>query len=105
VLGAIKTHCKLGLTATLLREDRKVGDIGFLIGPKLYEANWLDLEKSGYLAKACCAEICCTMPSKFYERYLSESSSIRQILCALNPNKARICDFLIRYHEDRGDRI
>jgi DNA excision repair protein ERCC-3 len=105
VLGAIKTHCKLGLTATLLREDRKVGDIGFLIGPKLYEANWLDLEKSGYLAKACCAEICCTMPSKFYERYLSESSSIRQILCALNPNKARICDFLIRYHEDRRDRI
>ena len=105
VLGAIKTHCKLGLTATLLREDRKVGDIGFLIGPKLYEANWLDLEKTGYLAKACCAEICCTMPSKFYERYLSESSSIRQILCALNPNKAKICDFLIRYHEDRGDRI
>ena len=105
VLGAIKTHCKLGLTATLLREDRKVGDIGFLIGPKLYEANWLDLEKTGYLAKACCAEICCTMPSKFYERYLSESSTIRQILCALNPNKAKICDFLVRYHEDRGDRI
>ena len=105
VLGAVKTHCKLGLTATLLREDRKVGDIGFLIGPKLYEANWLDLEKAGYLAKACCAEICCSMPSKFYGRYLSESSSIRQILCALNPNKARICDFLIRYHEARGDRI
>lgn len=105
VLGAIKTHCKLGLTATLLREDRKVGDIGFLIGPKLYEANWLDLEKAGYLAKACCAEICCSMPAKFYGKYLSESSSIRQILCALNPNKARICDFLIRYHETRGDRI
>ena len=105
VLGAIKTHCKLGLTATLLREDRKVGDIGFLIGPKLYEANWLDLEKTGYLAKASCAEICCSMPSKFYDRYLSESSSIRQILCALNPNKARICDFLIKHHENRGDRI
>jgi DNA excision repair protein ERCC-3 len=105
VLGVIKTHCKLGLTATLLREDRKVGDIGFLIGPKLYEANWLDLEKVGYLAMACCAEICCDMPIDFYERYLSESSSTRQILCALNPNKARVCDFLIRYHENRGDRI
>ena len=45
------------------------------------------------------------MPSKFYDRYLSESSSIRQILCALNPNKARICDFLIKHHENRGDRI
>jgi DNA excision repair protein ERCC-3 len=105
VLGAIKTHCKLGLTATLLREDRKVGDIGFLIGPKLYEANWLDLEKTGYLAKACCAEICCSMPPKFYDKYLSESSSTRQLLCALNPNKARICDFLVKYHENRGDRV
>jgi len=105
VLGAIKTHCKLGLTATLLREDRKVGDIGFLIGPKLYEANWLDLERSGFLAMAYCAEICCQMPVDFYERYLIENGSTRQILCALNPNKARVCDFLVRYHEKRGDRI
>mmetsp|Transcript_1805 Transcript_1805/g.4604 ORF Transcript_1805/g.4604 Transcript_1805/m.4604 type:complete len:631 (-) Transcript_1805:282-2174(-) len=105
VLGIIKTHCKLGLTATLLREDRKVGDIGFLIGPKLYEANWLDLEQIGFLAMACCAEICCSMPPDFFEYYLCGSNSTRQILCALNPNKARICDFLIRYHESRGDRI
>ena len=54
---------------------------------------------------ACCAEVCCDMPLDFYERYLTESSSTRQILCALNPNKARVCDFLIRYHESRGDRI
>jgi len=105
VLGIIKTHCKLGLTATLLREDRKVGDIGFLIGPKLYEANWLDLEKIGFLAMACCAEVCCSMPSIFFEQYLCGSNSTRQILCALNPTKARICDFLIKYHESRGDRI
>ena len=36
----IKAHCKLGLTATLLREDNKISDIHFLIGPKMYEANW-----------------------------------------------------------------
>ena len=105
VFGFINTQCKLGLTATLLREDRKVGDIGFLIGPKLFEANWLDLEKSGFLAMACCTEIYCPMPSKYYDCYLNGTGSIRQILCALNPNKARICDFLIRYHEKRGDRI
>jgi DNA excision repair protein ERCC-3 len=105
VLGIIKTHCKLGLTATLLREDRKIGDIGFLIGPKLYEANWLDLEQIGFLAMASCAEISCSMPRQFFRYYLNESNSIRQILCALNPNKARICDFLIKYHEKRGDRI
>lgn len=105
VLGVIKTHCKLGLTATLLREDRKVGDIGFLIGPKLFEANWLDLEQIGFLAMACCAEICCPLPTDFFQVYLIESGMTRQNLCALNPNKARVCDFLIRYHESRGDRI
>jgi hypothetical protein len=47
VLDRTKTHCKLGLTATLVREDDKIDDLNFLIGPKLYEANWLDLQKSG----------------------------------------------------------
>lgn len=39
----VKAHCKLGLTATLVREDGKISDLHFLIGPKLYEANWIDL--------------------------------------------------------------
>jgi DNA excision repair protein ERCC-3 len=43
VIDLCKAHCKLGLTATLVREDEKISDINFLIGPKLYEANWLDL--------------------------------------------------------------
>lgn len=36
----MKSHCKLGLTATLVREDERIGDLNFLIGPKIYEANW-----------------------------------------------------------------
>lgn len=43
VLDKTKAHAKLGLTATLVREDDKIEDLNFLIGPKLYEANWLDL--------------------------------------------------------------
>lgn len=43
VLDKTKAHTKLGLTATLVREDDKIEDLNFLIGPKLYEANWLDL--------------------------------------------------------------
>ena len=50
VIGNVKAHTRLGLTATLVREDDKISDLNFLIGPKLYEANWLDLTKSGYLA-------------------------------------------------------
>ena len=37
-------------TATLVREDDKISDLGYLIGPKLYEANWMDLAKNGHIA-------------------------------------------------------
>jgi len=40
VISLIRSHCKLGLTATLVREDQKIRELNFLIGPKLYEANW-----------------------------------------------------------------
>jgi len=38
------------MIATLVREDDKIGDLGYLIGPKLYEANWMDLAKNGHIA-------------------------------------------------------
>ena len=50
VIGGIKAHSKLGLTATLLREDDKIEDLNFLIGPKLYEANWMELAAQGHIA-------------------------------------------------------
>ena len=43
ITSVCKAHCKLGLTATLVREDDLITDLNFLIGPKLYEANWMDL--------------------------------------------------------------
>lgn len=65
-VNGFKVHAKLGLTgrslcthplaggadpsATLVREDDKIGDLGYLIGPKLYEANWMDLAKNGHIA-------------------------------------------------------
>lgn len=51
VLTIVQSHCKLGLTATLLREDDKIADLNFLIGPKLYEANWLELQNKGFIGK------------------------------------------------------
>ncbi|XP_045154257.1 general transcription and DNA repair factor IIH helicase subunit XPB [Echinops telfairi] len=56
VLTIVQAHCKLGLTATLVREDDKIVDLNFLIGPKLYEANWMELQNNGYIAKVQCAE-------------------------------------------------
>ena len=57
VLTIVQCHCKLGLTATLVREDDKIVDLNFLIGPKLFEANWMELQNNGYIAKVQCAEV------------------------------------------------
>jgi DNA excision repair protein ERCC-3 len=61
VIGSVKAHCRLGLTATLVREDDLISDLNFLIGPKLYEANWMDLTAQGYLANVQCVEVWCPM--------------------------------------------
>ena len=57
VLTMVRAHTKLGLTATLVREDDKITDLNFLIGPKLYEANWMELQRLGHIARVQCAEV------------------------------------------------
>lgn len=104
VLTIVQSHCKLGLTATLLREDDKIADLNFLIGPKLYEANWLELQKRGFIARVQCAEVWCPMTPEFYREYLICKTSKKLLLYVMNPNKFRACQFLIRYHERRGDK-
>ncbi|KAI4471633.1 rad25/xp-b dna repair helicase [Holotrichia oblita] len=104
VLTIVQSHCKLGLTATLLREDDKIADLNFLIGPKLYEANWLELQKRGFIARVQCAEVWCPMTPEFYREYLICKTSKRLLLYVMNPNKFRATQYLIRYHERRGDK-
>ncbi len=74
VLTTVAAHTKMGLTATLVREDDKIEDLNFLIGPKLYEANWLDLANRGHIAKVEATEVWCPMTGEFYEEYLKCSS-------------------------------
>jgi DNA repair helicase Rad25 len=105
VVTKIKAHTKLGLTATLVREDDKIDDLNFLIGPKLYEANWMDLAENGHIAKVQCAEVWCDMTPEFYREYLRESSRKKMLLYCMNPRKFQACQFLIQYHENRGDKI
>ncbi|KAK5654187.1 hypothetical protein OQA88_7618 [Cercophora sp. LCS_1] len=105
VISSIKSHSKLGLTATLLREDDKISHLNFLIGPKLYEANWMELSQQGHIAKVQCAEVWCPMPTEFYDEYLRAPSRIKRTLYAMNPRKFQACQYLINYHEARGDKI
>ncbi|KAI0279283.1 DNA helicase [Russula aff. rugulosa BPL654] len=105
VVTTIKAHSKLGLTATLVREDDRIADLNYMIGPKLYEANWMDLAAKGHIANVQCAEVWCPMTPEFYREYLREQSRKRVLLYCMNPRKFQACQFLIKYHEDRGDKV
>ena len=105
VITTIKAHTKLGLTATLVREDEKIDDLSFLIGPKLYEANWQDLANQGHIARVQCAEVHCPMTPEFYDQYLQASKSKKPLFYIMNPAKFHACQYLINYHEARGDKI
>ncbi|KAK7414823.1 DNA repair helicase RAD25 [Neonectria punicea] len=105
VISSIKSHSKLGLTATLLREDDKISHLNFLIGPKLYEADWMELSQQGHIARVQCAEVWCSMPTEFYNQYLQVSARLKRTLGAMNTRKFQACQYLINYHEGRGDKI
>ncbi|TBU09736.1 DNA repair helicase Rad25 [Hamiltosporidium magnivora] len=105
VISLVSHHCKLGLTATLVREDDKIEDLNFLIGPKLYEADWQDLSTQGHIATVECIEVWCGMTAEFYREYLQQSSRRRRVIATMNPTKFQVCDYLIRKHEAKGDKI
>lgn len=104
-VSTVAHYCKLGLTATLVREDDKIEDLNFLIGPKLYEADWQDLSAQGHIARVEGAEVWCKMTAEFYREYLMQSLARRRILAIMNPTKFQTCEYLIEKHERRGDKI
>jgi len=58
----LQARRRIGLTATLIREDGREGDVFSLIGPKRYDAPWKDIESQGYIAPADCVEVRVTLP-------------------------------------------
>ena len=105
VFQTVSAHTYLGLTATLVREDDKIEDLNFLIGPKLYEANWMDLADRGHIAKVECTEIWCPIPGDFYKLYTNSSQGIKRLICAVNPAKFNATEHLIKWREAEKDKI
>lgn len=107
-LTKTRSHCKLGLTATLIREDNKIEDLQFYIGPKLYEESWIELTKQGFLAKVQCVEIRVPMVKCFMNEYLKKNEFGRNMgiyMYTANPNKFIVLQYLIEIHRARGDKI
>ena len=99
------SRCKLGLTATLVREDDRVVSLIEMIGPKLYEASWLDLSRQGFIATVRCYEVWCPMTADAYKQFLNAPHQLQRQLYVLNPNKLQTLEALMLLHESRGDKI
>jgi DNA excision repair protein ERCC-3 len=88
----------------LVREDGRDRELVELIGPKLYEANWMDLTRGGFLANVQVVEVWCPMTPAFLEEYLrAESMHRRSALAVMNPTKAWATSMLLKLHMERPD--
>ena len=94
----LQARRRLGLTATLVREDGREGDVFSLIGPKRYDAPWKDIEAQGHIAPADCVEVRVTLPEHDRLLYAMAEPEERPRLCASAPDKGAVVEALVRRH-------
>ncbi len=94
----LQSRRRLGLTATLVREDGREADVFSLIGPKRYDAPWKDLETQGFIATADCAEIRTTMTEDERMLYATAESKDRYRLAACAGSKIPTVARLLEKH-------
>ena len=97
----VQARRRIGLTATLIREDGREGDVFSLIGPKRYDAPWKDIESQGYIAPADCVEVRVTLPEGERFVYATAEPDERYRLAACTGAKTRLVEELVEKH--RGE--
>jgi DNA excision repair protein ERCC-3 len=101
--AGIQARRRLGLTATLVREDGRQGEVFSLIGPKRYELPWKQLERQGFLAPARCAEVRIPLSAARSERYAAATPRAQIRIAADNEQKDDVTGALLRRHST--DRV
>ncbi len=99
----LQARRRLGLTATLVREDRRETDVFALIGPKRYEVAWRVLEQSGHIAAATCFEVRVPLPARVATAYAVAEPRAQPVIAAANPAKLQALKALVERHA--GERI
>ena len=99
----LQARRRLGLTATLVREDGREGDVFSLIGPKRYDVPWKEMESQGWIAPADCVEVRVTLPDSERLGYATAEQPDRYRICSTTPAKAAVAEHLIGRH--RGERV
>ncbi len=96
----LQARRRLGLTATLIREDGREGDVFALIGPRKAAVPWKELERQGWIAKAVCTEIRLPMSRELTMRHAAAHARARNRIAAENPAKLPVVRSLVERHCD-----
>jgi len=94
----LQARRRLGLTATLVREDGKEGDVFSLIGPKRYDAPWKDIEAQGYIAPANCFEVRIDLPDDERLEYAVANQDDRYRIAATSETKIPVIKQILHRH-------
>ncbi len=103
ITAEIQARRRLGLTATLVREDGREDDVFSLIGPKKYDVPWKTLEQQGWIATAHCYEIRVALPHGRRMEYAVAETRQKFRIASENPAKDPIVEKLVRKH--RQDQV
>ena len=95
----LQARRRIGLTATLVREDGREGDVFSLIGPKRYDAPWKDIESQGWIAPADCVEVRVTLPSAERLTYATAEPDERYRLASCTHHKIDVVRSLVERHD------
>ncbi|HEY0485949.1 MAG TPA: DNA repair helicase XPB [Mycobacteriales bacterium] len=96
----LQSRRRLGLTATLVREDGREGDVFSLIGPKRYDAPWKDIEAQGWIAPAECTEVRVTLTDAERMSYAVAEPEAKYKMCATAPTKIPVVKKILEQHAD-----
>jgi DNA excision repair protein ERCC-3 len=96
----LQSRRRLGLTATLIREDGREGDVFSLIGPKRYDAPWKDIENQGWIAPAECTEVRVTLTDAERMSYATAEPDDRYRIAAMARTKLPVIKSIVDRHPD-----
>ncbi|ASR01982.1 DEAD/DEAH box helicase [Gordonia rubripertincta] len=95
----LQSRRRLGLTATLVREDGREGDVFSLIGPKRYDAPWKDIEAQGWIAPAECIEVRVTLTDEERLQYAVAEPEEKYKLCSTAHTKVNVVKAILNKHQ------
>ncbi|MGN0850686.1 MAG: DNA repair helicase XPB [Candidatus Ornithospirochaeta sp.] len=105
ITAELQSIYRLGLTATLIREDGREDEVFSLVGPKRYDTPWGELADKGFIAKAYCHEVRVPLPREMEIEYALATKRDKYSIASRNPLKIAVAEEILKKHPEDGTII